>query len=68
MRATLASIDCPCLVLCGDEDLLCLPELHSEMQQMIDGAELLVVPECGHLSTLEQPQAVNHALQRWLAE
>ena len=66
--ATLGSIDCPCLVLCGDEDLLCLPELHSEMQRMIDGAELLVVPECGHLSTLEQPQAVNHALQRWLAE
>jgi pimeloyl-ACP methyl ester carboxylesterase len=26
-----------------------------------------VVPECGHLSTLERPEAVNAALGEWLA-
>ena len=28
----------------------------------IPGAQLVVVPECGHLSTLERPQAVNKSL------
>ena len=29
--------------------------------------KLVVVPDCGHLSTLEQPEAVNAALIEWLA-
>jgi len=28
---------------------------------------LIVVPECGHASTMEQPEAVNRALVEWLA-
>ena len=30
------------------------------------GAKLTIVPDCGHLSTLEQPEAVNAALAEWL--
>jgi pimeloyl-ACP methyl ester carboxylesterase len=66
--ATLATISCPTLVLCGAEDRLCSPELHSEMAGRIAGAELTIINECGHLSTLEQPQAVNRALSRWLTQ
>jgi pimeloyl-ACP methyl ester carboxylesterase len=65
--ATLAGITCPALVLCGDEDRLCPPELHREMAALIPNAVLEIVPSCGHLSTMEQPGAVNTALQRWLA-
>ena len=32
----------------------------------IPGARLLVVPQSGHLSTLEQPEAVNRALVDWI--
>ncbi len=66
--ATLPGIDCPCLVLCGDEDLLCPPERHEEMQRAIPGAQLVIVPQCGHLSTMEQPDAVNLALAHWLSD
>ena len=65
-RADLKRIACPTLVLCGRDDALTPPALHEEMAAMIQGAELVVVPECGHLSTLERPEAVNPALRRWL--
>ena len=32
----------------------------------ISGARLVVIPQCGHLSTLERPQAVNAALTEWI--
>jgi pimeloyl-ACP methyl ester carboxylesterase len=64
--ATLPTIECPTLVLCGAEDRLCPPSLHAEMQAAIPGARLAVIPDCGHLSTMEQPLAVNSALRAWL--
>jgi pimeloyl-ACP methyl ester carboxylesterase len=36
------------------------------MAGAIPGARLQVIEDCGHLSTLEQPDAVNHALRAWL--
>jgi pimeloyl-ACP methyl ester carboxylesterase len=64
---TLDTIRCPTLVLCGAEDSLCPPALHRSMAGRIAGAALQIVPDCGHLPTLEQPEAVNDALRRWLA-
>jgi len=66
-RGDLAHVRCPTLVVVGDADLLTPPELAREMAAGIAGARLAVVPECGHLSTLERPQAVNEALRGWLA-
>lgn len=65
--STLRTIDRPTLVLCGDEDLLCPVALHREMAAGIAGAELTVVAQCGHLSTMEQPEQVTQALRTWLA-
>lgn len=64
-RPALAAIACPTLILVGDGDELTPPELAKEMVGGIAGARLVVVPECGHLSTLERPQAVNAALAEW---
>jgi pimeloyl-ACP methyl ester carboxylesterase len=66
-RPTLAAIDCPTLVLVGAQDELTPPERAAEIAQGIRGARLVTVPECGHLSPLEQPQAVTRALLEWLA-
>lgn len=66
--ATLADIGCPSLVLCGEEDSLCPPALHREMAAMIPGATLAIISDCGHLSTMEQPLAVNRALHNWLIQ
>lgn len=65
-RPLLAQIRCPTLVVVGDADALTPPEMARELQAGIAGSQLLVVPRCGHLSTMEQPAVVNAALQQWL--
>jgi pimeloyl-ACP methyl ester carboxylesterase len=61
-RADLAAIRCPTTVVVGDSDQLTPPALAKEMASGINGARLVVVPESGHLSPLERPDAVTKAL------
>ncbi|WP_261966805.1 alpha/beta hydrolase [Prosthecodimorpha staleyi] len=65
-RSGLAAIRCPTLVLVGAEDVITPPDLAREMRDGIAGSRLVVVEEAGHLSTLEQPEAVSAALRDWL--
>jgi len=65
-RPGLAAIRCPTLVLVGEGDELTPPALALEIADGIAGAHLVVVPESGHLSTLEQSAAVSKALVEWL--
>lgn len=62
-RDVLASIACPSLVLCGREDQLCPVDVHVEMAAAMPRADLVVLAETGHLSTMEEPAAVSTALQ-----
>jgi pimeloyl-ACP methyl ester carboxylesterase len=56
-RSGLAVIKCPTLVLVGDGDEATPPELAHEIAGAIGGsARLVVIADCGHLSTLEQPE------------
>jgi pimeloyl-ACP methyl ester carboxylesterase len=66
--ALLASIRCPTLVIVGREDVLTPPELAQDIARGISGASLEIIRECGHLSTMEQPAAVNRALRSWLTD
>ena len=66
-RATLPTITCPTLVLHGDEDRLCSHEDHQMMVRAIPQARHVIVPDCGHLSALESPVAVNAELRRLLS-
>jgi pimeloyl-ACP methyl ester carboxylesterase len=65
-RSLLASIRCPTLVLVGEGDELTPPDLAREIAGGISGAKLAIVADCGHLSTIEKPKAVNAALSEWL--
>ena len=65
-RATLPTIDRPVLVIVGEEDTLTPPALSRVMADGIQGATLVEVPQAGHLSNVEQPQAFNAALTNWL--
>jgi pimeloyl-ACP methyl ester carboxylesterase len=65
-RPLLSQIGCPTLVLVGEGDELTPPDLAIEIAADILGSTLVVVPNCGHLSTLEQPDVVNAALADWL--
>jgi pimeloyl-ACP methyl ester carboxylesterase len=66
LRPSLAAIRCPTLVLVGDGDELTPPALAQEIAAGISGARLVMVPDSGHLSTLEQPEAVTKALVGWM--
>jgi pimeloyl-ACP methyl ester carboxylesterase len=65
-RPFLPSIKCPTLVLVGREDALTPVELSQEIAAGIPGSKLEIIPDCGHLSTMERPEAVNRALAAWL--
>jgi len=67
-RPLLAAIRCPTLVLVGQQDELTPPFLSEEMAAGIPGAKLITLRHCGHLSTLEQPDAVNAALVEWMSQ
>jgi pimeloyl-ACP methyl ester carboxylesterase len=67
-RPVLAQIRCPALVVVGADDTLTPPDRAAEMAASIPNARHVVVPECGHLSTLEQPEAVTRALVEFLRE
>lgn len=65
--ALLSSINCPTLVVVGDEDQLTPRECAEEMAGQIPGAKLEIIADCGHMSTMERPDAVTRILQDWLA-
>jgi pimeloyl-ACP methyl ester carboxylesterase len=66
MRPVLETIRCPTLVLAGRQDALTPVELQEEMASRIPDATLVLLPRCGHISTLERPQAVTGAMLTWL--
>lgn len=65
-RPALNRIACSTMVVCGREDGLTPLDRHEELADLIDGAALVVIEQCGHLSAIEQPQAVSALLRYWL--
>lgn len=65
-RVHLPQLRCPALVLCGEADAITPPECAREIATLIPDARLELIAQCGHMLTMEQPEAVNAALSRWL--
>lgn len=66
-RTALTLIHCPTLVLCGRQDAWSPVSQHEEISSLIPGSTLTIVEECGHMSPVEQPEAVTNALNQWIA-
>lgn len=63
----LRAIRVPALVLVGAEDSWSPPAQHRDLAALIPATpEAVVVPDCGHMSPMERPEAVAGALGRWL--
>lgn len=58
----------PTLVLVGDQDLATTPEKAERIAARIPGARLVTIPRAGHTATVEEPEAVNRALEAFLGE
>ena len=55
-RPLLAQISCPTLVLVGALDLICGPTQGRLIADVVPGAELVTVPDCGHFIPAEAPE------------
>lgn len=66
-RDVLEQIRVPTLIIAGDEDTLTPPDDARRMAKSASGAELVIVPEAGHLTNLERPDAFNAAVQKFLS-
>jgi pimeloyl-ACP methyl ester carboxylesterase len=67
-RVHLPQVRCPTLVLCGADDQLTPPDRSREIASLVPGAQLVLLPDCGHMLTMEQPDPVNAQLRRWLQQ
>lgn len=65
-QPVLAGINCPTLVICGENDLITPPAMATEIAGGITGARLEIIPECGHLSALDRPETVSRLLTDWV--
>ena len=62
----LGAIRVPTLILCGREDAWSPPSAHQEMAARIASSELVIVPQSGHMVTMERPEEVSEAMRAWL--
>jgi pimeloyl-ACP methyl ester carboxylesterase len=65
-QATLRNCKVPALVLCGAQDMLSPVKRHQTMAELLPDSELVILEDAGHLTPLEQPEAVTAALRSWL--
>ncbi|RYF75386.1 MAG: alpha/beta hydrolase, partial [Comamonadaceae bacterium] len=66
-RDVLTGLRLPTLVLCGRQDAWSPLQRHEDMHAQLPGSTLAVIEDSGHMSTMEQPDAVTQALRLWLA-
>jgi len=65
-RDMLGDIRVPTVVICGRQDMGTPLDVNEEIARMVPKARFCIVEDCGHLSTIEQPQAVTALLRDWL--
>lgn len=64
----LGEIKTPTLIVVGDEDTATVPEKSERMHAAIAGSEFVLVPQGGHVSTIDAPKAVSVALSGFLSK
>jgi pimeloyl-ACP methyl ester carboxylesterase len=62
----LSRIQIPTLLIVGEHDAMTSPSLMQAMGEKIPNAKLSVIPDAGHMSSLENPQVFNSALVQFL--
>jgi 3-oxoadipate enol-lactonase len=62
----LPRIQCPTLVIVGDQDVATVPAKAKQIHEHISGSELVILEGAGHTATVEEPEQVNAAMRRFL--
>jgi 3-oxoadipate enol-lactonase len=67
LRADLAAIRCPALIISGAEDPSASPESATELRDGIAGAELVILDGAAHVVTIERAAEVSALVLRFLS-
>ncbi|MFD2202225.1 alpha/beta fold hydrolase [Shivajiella indica] len=62
------NIQCPTMVVVGDEDVATKPEKAKFIQMSIPNAKLHMVPGAGHSSCIEKPDEINKLIGDWMKQ
>ena len=66
--ADLPRIGSPALVIVGQGDAISPVAEMQAISKAVPNAEFKIIPQAGHMAPLEQPQAVNEAIERFLQQ
>lgn len=61
-----ASINVPCLIVCGNEDKLTPIKYSQYFKDKIKDSKLVVIKDAGHMVMLEKPNEVNKAIEEFI--
>lgn len=64
----LAKIRVPTLIVVGEDDKATPVDSARKMHESIPGSRLVIIPEAGHMTPVEQPDQFNKALREFLAK
>ena len=64
--STLAAMQVPVQVQCGQNDQLCPPQRQAEMVFVRSGCSLVRVPDCGHFLPIEAERSSIISMEKWL--
>jgi pimeloyl-ACP methyl ester carboxylesterase len=66
LRSELGRIAAPTLVITGEDDFITGPPSAEEIASEIEGAELVILPDCGHFIFVEARDRFRSEVERWL--
>ena len=61
-----ASINVPCLIVCGNKDILTPIKYSQYFKDKIKDSKLVVIKDAGHMVMLEKPNEVNKAIEEFI--
>jgi 3-oxoadipate enol-lactonase len=64
--ADTAAIDCPTLLITGDEDVVAPPQMVRQIANKISGARVEILRGCGHWTPVEKPEECSDLLRQFL--
>jgi pimeloyl-ACP methyl ester carboxylesterase len=66
LRPLLGRITCPTLIVAGELDVICGPAQAQPIAAAITGAQLVMLPGCGHIPSIETPQHYRRTVTEFL--
>ena len=67
-KEILSDINIDTLIIAGDRDIVTPVFCSQYLNQHIKNSQLVIIPNCGHLSKIEQPKIFNDVLYKFLVE